>query len=82
MSWNHLCMVSVPTLNVRDAPSLKGNIIAQYHQYEWVILDDWYTIADGYVWGRYTGATSGKKRYVAVGRNTGKVEGSDFLIRL
>ena len=72
----------VPVLNVRDAPSLNGNVVAEYHKYEWVTLDDWYTIADGYVWGRYTGETSGKKRYVAVGRNTGRVEGDDFLMRL
>jgi hypothetical protein len=74
------CMVD--GLNVRDAPNLSSNIIATYSRGQLVELDDWYTINDGYVWGRYVGASSGLMRYVAVGRNTGKVESDDFLIKL
>ena len=47
-----------------------------------VVLDDWYTSSDGYIWGRYVGSTSGKYRYVAVGLDTGKVEPNDYLIKL
>ena len=68
-------------LNVRDAPSLSGKIVATYKNGKNVILDSWYTVADGYVWGRYTGRTSGLKRYVAVGRATGKPEADDLLVK-
>lgn len=73
------CRVS--KLNVRDAPSLSGKIVTHYNRGEHVVLDDWYKVADGYVWGRYTGFTSGKKRYIAVGRNTGHVESDDYLVK-
>ena len=46
-----------------------------------MVLDDWYTTADGYVWGRYATA-SGATRYVAVGRATGKPEADDYLVRV
>lgn len=71
----------VDGLNVRTAPSLSGQVVAQYGKGQTVILDDWYAIADGWVWGRYTGASSGKKRYVAVGKATGKPEPDDYLIK-
>lgn len=69
-------------LNVRSAPSLSGSIVASYSRGQTVRLDDWYKIADGYVWGRYTGAQSGQKRYVAVGKATGKPESNDYLIKV
>lgn len=70
------------SLNVRSSPSTSASVVAQYKSGQTVTLDDWYTIADGYVWGRYTGASSGKKRYVAVGRATGKPEADDYLVRV
>lgn len=73
---------TVDTLNVRDAPGLSGSVVASYHKNQTVVLDSWYKVADGYVWGRYTGATSGKERYVAVGRATGKPEADDYLVRV
>lgn len=73
---------TVDTLNVRDAPGLSGSVVAKYHKGQTVVLDDWYKSSDGYVWGRYTGATSGKLRYVAVGRATGKPEADDYLVRV
>lgn len=73
---------TVDTLNVRDAPGLSGSVVAKYHKGQTVVLDSWYKVADGYVWGRYTGATSGKERYVAVGRATGKPEADDYLVRV
>lgn len=73
---------TVDTLNVRDAPGLSGSVVASYHEGQTVELDDWYKSSDGYVWGRYTGATSGKLRYVAVGRATGKPEADDYLVRV
>lgn len=72
---------TVGTLNVRDAPGLSGSVVAKYHEGQTVVLDSWYKVADGYVWGRYTGATSGKLRYVAVGRATGKPEADDYLVK-
>ena len=55
--------------------------MASYHKGQTVVLDSWYKSRDGYIWGRYTGATSGKLRYVAVGRATGKPEADDYLVR-
>lgn len=75
----YTCMVD--TLNVRDAPSLSASVVAQYSKGNTVTLDDWYKIVDGYVWGRYTGASSGLKRYVAVGKPTGGVAADDYLIK-
>lgn len=73
---------NVDKLNVRDAPSLSGSVMASYKRGETVTLDNWYKIADGYVWGRYTGASSGRLRYVAVGKATGKPEPNDYLIKI
>jgi len=73
---------TVNGLRVRDAPSLYANVITYYNAGQTVTLDDWYTSEDGYIWGRYTGASSGEKRYVAVGRDTGKVETDDYLIKI
>ena len=72
---------NVGTLNVRTSPSLNGVIVAEYHLGEIVVLDDWYIRAEGFVWGRYTGMQSKKYRYVAVGKDTGKVEVNDYLIK-
>ena len=72
---------TVPTLNVRTKPSLSGIIVAQYHEGETVRLDNIRVIADGYVWGRYVGITSGEYRYLAIGPNTGKDEPTDYLVR-
>lgn len=69
------------SLNVRDKPSLSGTVVASYSNGETVVLDDWYKIADGYVWGRYT-AYSGAIRYIAVGPHTGKPESNDYLIKV
>lgn len=73
---------TVAALNVRDSPSLSGKVVAQYKKGQTVVLDDWYKSADGFIWGRYTGASSGKLRYVAVGKATGKVEPDDYLIKV
>ena len=58
------------SLNVRDAPSLSGAVVASYAAGETVVLDEWGEEADGYLWGRYT-AFSGATRYVAVGTADG-----------
>lgn len=71
---------TVSKLNVRTAPSLSGSVVASYGLGQTVVLDDWYKIADGYVWGRYT-SYSGHTRYIAVGRATGKPEADDYLIK-
>lgn len=72
---------TVSALNVRDTPSLSGKVVTGYSRGQTVVLDDWYKIADGYVWGRYT-SYSGHTRYVAVGKATGKPEADDFLVRV
>lgn len=74
----YTCMVN--TLNVRTKPSLSGSVVAQYHKGETVKLDNKYYIADGYVWGTYVGK-SGIRRYIAVGKHTGKPEANDYLIK-
>ena len=73
---------TVNGLRVRTAPSLSGQVVASYDKGETVMLDDWYKIADGWVWGRYTGASSGRKRYVAVGKPTGGPAADDYLLRI
>lgn len=74
------CMVSC--LNVRAEPNTNSEIVAEYHYGDTVELDDWYTSNEGLIWGRYTGASSGLKRYVAVGRDTGRVEDDDYLVKV
>ncbi len=76
----YVCQVSC--LNVRKEPNTNAKVVAHYGYGDTVELDDWYTSNDGYIWGRYTGATSGLKRYVAVGKDTGKVESDDYLIKV
>lgn len=71
---------NVDSLNVRDRPSLSGAVAASYSRGQTVNLDSWCTIADGYVWGRYT-AYSGATRYIAVGKATSKPEANDYLIK-
>lgn len=74
---------TVNGLRIRKSPSLSGAIDggATYDAGETVVLDGWYAIADGWVWGRYT-TYSGATRYVAVGRATGKVESDDYLVKV
>lgn len=57
--------VDVDKLNVRDQPSLSGNVVATYSNGQTVNLDHWGIVADGYIWGRYT-AYSGAIRYIAL----------------
>lgn len=57
--------VNVPALNVRSAPSVNSQIVAQYRKGQTVNLMSGGTIADGYIWAHYVGG-SGKTRYVAL----------------
>ena len=57
--------VDVDKLNVRDQPSLSGNVVATYSNGQTVNLDHWGIVADGYIWGRYT-AYSGAFRYISL----------------
>lgn len=75
---NYTVMAS--SLNIRTAPSTSAGIVGNYTRGGHVVLDDWYKIADGYVWGKYT-AYSGKTRYVAVGKPTGGYDPSDYLVK-
>lgn len=64
-------------LSPRAAPSLAGRVIGAPRWGETVMLDSWYTSADGWIWGRlHRGGTT---LYVAVGRPTGKPEANDYL---
>lgn len=67
-------------LNVRTGPGMGYASVAQYTRGQTVVLDGWYAIGGGYVWGRYT-AYGGNVRYVAVGPWTGKAESSDYLVK-
>lgn len=57
--------VNVPVLNVRSAPSIHSQIVAQYRKGQTVNLMSGTTIADGYIWAHYIGY-SGKTRYIAL----------------
>ena len=61
----YVCRVA--GLNVRTQPSTKAQIVASYANGNTVVLDGWTATIDGYVWGRYIGASSGQYRYVALG---------------
>lgn len=65
----YMCVVN--TLNVRDASTISAHVVAQYHKGQVVTLDGACAVSDGCVWGRYTGASSGKKRYIAVRTTSG-----------
>lgn len=67
----YVCVVNA--LNVRSAPTTNSAAVAKYRKGQTVTLDGACAVSDGCVWGRYTGASSGKKRYVAV-RTTGGTE--------
>lgn len=67
-------------LRTRRAPGLGGAQVGSCTKGERLPLDDWYVTLDGYVWGRFT-AWDGSKRYVAVGRATGRAESDDYLVR-
>lgn len=82
MAFGGVYQCRVSKLNVREAPTTQSRIAAYYVYGQYVELDDWYTSNEGYIWGRYTGADSGMKRYVAVGRDTGKVEDDDYLVKV
>lgn len=72
----YVCVVG--TLNVRDASTVSAHVVAQYHRGQTVTLDGACAVSDGCVWGRYTGASSGKKRYIAV-RTT---NGTEYLRKI
>lgn len=61
----------VNTLNVRDAPTTDGNVVATYREGQKVNLEKWGRYQDGYVWGTYI-AMSGVRRYIAVGTSDGR----------
>lgn len=71
---------TVSGLRTRRAPGLGGAQVGSCVRGERLPLDDWYVVLDGYVWGRFT-AFDGAKRYVAVGRATGRAEDDDYLVR-
>lgn len=73
---------TVNGLRIRNWPSVTSAVIGHYNSGDEIVLDDWYTIEDGYVWGRYTGLQSGLKRYIAIGKYTGKPEPDDYLIKI
>ena len=76
---------TVENLRIRTSPYIRDDNIlmgVDYDTGDTVVLDDWYQSHDGYIWGRYTGLESGLKRYVAVGRATGRPEPDDYLVRV
>lgn len=64
-------------LSPRAAPSLAGRVVGAPRWGETVMLDSWYTSADGWIWECLYGG--GTTLYVAVGRPTGKPEANDYL---
>lgn len=57
--------VNVDVLNVRSAPSVHSQVVAQYRKGQTVNLMSGTTTAGGYIWAHYVGG-SGKTRYVAM----------------
>lgn len=57
--------VNVDVLNVRSAPSIHSQVVAQYRKGQTVNLMSGTTTADGYIWAHYVGG-SGATRYVAL----------------
>lgn len=56
------------SLAVRDAPSTKtGKVVARYAKGNTINIDSVVIGDDGYIWGSYVGASSGKRRYIALG---------------
>ena len=51
---------------VRVAPSMKAKTVAKYAKGDTCHIDG-VTFGEGYMWGVYTGASSGQKRYVFLG---------------
>lgn len=72
--------VNCSALNIRTGHTVNSSSTGTYRRGQTVNLDDEYYIQDGYVWGTYV-AYSGNRRYVAVGKATGKVEPGDYLVR-
>ncbi|GAB2023746.1 hypothetical protein RyT2_28250 [Pseudolactococcus yaeyamensis] len=70
--------VQAGTLNVRDAPTTGGKVVATYAKGEKIYNLAYVGDKDGYCWFTYM-STSGAKRYVAAGRATGKAEADDFI---
>ena len=60
--------VKTDGLNVRDKPSTKtGKVKAEYAKGEKVNIEGLCVGDDGHVWAYYTGASSGQRRYIALG---------------
>ena len=62
--------VSAEAVNVRDAASTGGRVVASYSHGQHVSLDGWGTFNNGFLWGRYRGG-SGNLRYIAIGKQDG-----------
>lgn len=61
------CKVKFPDgVNIRERPSVKSKIVGAYGKGGTCILDG-VVLADGIPWGTYVGASSGLRRYVALG---------------
>ena len=71
---NKTVTVRTDSLNVRDAPSTKtGKVVTsngkpvRYAKGDTVNIDKVIIGDDGFIWGSYIGASSGKRRYIALG---------------
>lgn len=63
--------VKSDSLAVRTKPSTKtGTIVDVYAKGDTIAIDGMVIGDDGYIWGSYTGASSGARRYVALGKAT------------
>lgn len=71
---------TVDHLRVRTGPGLGYPEVAHYDAGMTVELDAWCVEADGWVWGTYEDY-GGTRRYIAVGRATGKPEDGDYLVK-
>lgn len=67
---NTVFTVKTDSVAVRTAPSVKGGReVARYKRGDSIVFDR-IVAANGYVWGSYVGASSGERRYVAIGKTS------------
>lgn len=64
--------IKVNGLQIRTGASRQYPSVGSYNSGDTVILDGTSIVADGWVWGRYIGSSSGKYRYIAVRSADGK----------
>ena len=67
---NTVFTVKTDSVAIRTAPSTKAKALEERYHHGDPIVFDRVVVANGYVWGSYVGASSGERRYVAIGKTS------------